>query len=93
MCIRDRFRKGTAQFEGKGSWNLRDFSTQGTVQAKDIEYSNGKLSMQNGRISAGFSVTPERFRLSSIKANLFGGDCLLYTSLRGWPVCALEAIS
>ena len=34
--------KARSQFEGKGSWNLHDFSTQGTVQAKDIEWSNGK---------------------------------------------------
>ncbi len=67
-------RKGTVQFEGKGAWSLQSFSTQGTAQAKDIEWSNGKLAMRNGRISAGFSVTPERFRVSSIKANLFGGD-------------------
>ncbi len=67
-------RKGTVQFEGKGSWNLRQFSTQGTVQGKDIEWSNGKLMTRNGRLSAGFSVTPDRVRVSSIKANLFGGD-------------------
>ncbi|MGD0790166.1 MAG: translocation/assembly module TamB domain-containing protein [Terriglobales bacterium] len=77
-------RKGTAQFEGKASWSLRDFSSQGTVQAKDIEWSNGKLSMRNGRISAGFSVTPERFRVSSIKANLFGGDLLGDADVTNW---------
>jgi translocation and assembly module TamB len=79
-----QFRKGTAHFEGKGSWNLQDFSTQGTVQAKDIEWSNGKLSMQNGRISAGFSLTPDRFRVSSIKANLFGGDLLGDADVTDW---------
>jgi hypothetical protein len=36
-------RKGTVQFEGKGFWNLRTFSTQGAVQGKDIEWANGKL--------------------------------------------------
>ena len=77
-------RKGTAQFEGKGSWNLQDFSTQGTVQAKDIEWSNGKLSMRNGRITAGFSVTPERFRVSSIKANLLGGDLTGDADVTNW---------
>ena len=79
-----QFRKGTAQFEGKGSWNLQNFSTQGTVQAKDIEWSNGKLSMQNGRISAAFSLTPERFRVSSIKANLLGGDLLGEADVTDW---------
>ncbi len=77
-------RKGTVQFEGKGSWNLRDFSTQGTVQAKDIEWSNGKLLTRNGRVNAGFSVTPDRFRFSSIKANLFGGDFGGDVDLTNW---------
>ena len=77
-------RKGKAQFEGKGSWTLQDFSTQGTVQAKDIEWSNGKLSMRNGRITAGFSVTPERLRVSSIKANLLGGDLVGDADVTNW---------
>ena len=77
-------RKGTVQFEGKGFWNLRTFSTQGAVQGKDIEWANGKLSMRNGRISAGFSITPERFRVSSIKANLFGGDLAGDVDVTNW---------
>ena len=66
--------KGAAQFEGKASWSAQTFSTDGTVQAKDLEWSNGKVSMRNGRIAAGFSLTPDRLRISSIKANLLGGD-------------------
>jgi translocation and assembly module TamB len=77
-------RKGTAQFEGKGSWSLQAFSTQGTVQARDIEWSNGKLSMRNGRFNAGFSITPDRFHVSSIKANLFGGDLLGDADVTNW---------
>ncbi len=77
-------RKGTAHFEGKASWNLQDFSTQGTVQAKDIEWSNGKLSMRNGRITTAFSVSPDRFRLSSIKANLLGGDLAGDADVTNW---------
>ncbi len=77
-------RKGTAQFEGKASWSLREFSTDGTVRAKDIDWSNGKLSTQNGRIAAGFSVTPDRFRVSSIKANLFDGDLQGDAEVTNW---------
>ncbi len=77
-------RKGTVQFEGKGSWSLQNFATQGTVQAKDIEWSNGKLSLRNGRIAAGFSVTPDRFHLSAIKANLLGGDLAGDADVTNW---------
>jgi translocation and assembly module TamB len=77
-------RKGTVQFEGKGSWSLQDFATQGTLRAKDIEWSNGKLSMRNGRIAAGFTVTPDRVRVSSIKANLLGGDVQGEADITNW---------
>ncbi|MGB0050003.1 MAG: translocation/assembly module TamB domain-containing protein, partial [Terriglobales bacterium] len=77
-------RKGTTEFVGKLSWSLQDFSTQGNVQAKDIEWSNGKVSIRNGRIAAGFAVTPVRFHLSSIKANLLGGDLQGDADVTNW---------
>jgi translocation and assembly module TamB len=83
-------RKGTAQFEGKGSWTLQDFTTEGKVQAKDIEWSNGKVVMRNGRINAGFLLTPERFHASSIKANLLGGDLQGDADVTNWQ-SSLEA--
>jgi translocation and assembly module TamB len=84
MTRQPQFRKGTAQFEGKGSWSLRDFSTQGSVQSKDLEWSNGKVSMRNGRLAAGFSVTPSRFHVSSIRANLMGGDLTGDADVTNW---------
>ena len=84
MTRQPQLHRGTVQFEGKGSWNLQTFSTQGTVQAKDLDWSNGKVSMRNGRISAGFSLTPDRFRVSAIKANLLGGDLLGDADVTNW---------
>jgi translocation and assembly module TamB len=78
------FSKGSAQFEGKVSWNLQQFSTQGTVQAKDIDWSNRKVSMRNGRVSAGFAITPERFHVFAIKANLLGGELLGDADVTNW---------
>lgn len=78
------FRKGTVQFEGKGSLNLHDFATQGTVQAKDLDWSNARVVMRNGRLAAGFSVTPDRLRVFSIKANLLGGDLFGDADVTNW---------
>lgn len=83
--LRDvQIRKGTVQIEGKGQWSLKDFSDQGTVQAKDLEWSNGKILLRNGRLNAAFAVTPDRFRVSSIKANLFGGDLAGEADVTNW---------
>ena len=79
-----QLRKGTAQFEGKGSWNIDDFSTQGTLQARDIDWSNGKLLLRNGRVAAVFFVTPQRAHFASIKGNLFGGEVTGEADITNW---------
>ena len=76
--------KGTVQFSGKGSWNLRDFSTEGMLQAKDVEWSSGKVLLRNGRGEAAFSITPAHLRISSIKANILGGDLLGDVDVTNW---------
>ena len=68
------FRKGTARAEGHGTWSLENFSAEGTLLAKDVEWSNGQLRTQSGRLGAAFSVTPQRIHVWSLKASLFGGD-------------------
>ncbi len=82
--VRTEIKKGTAQFRGKLSWSLQNFSTDGNMQAKEVEWSNGKISLQNGRIAAAFSITPERFHLSSIKANLLGGELAGDADVTNW---------
>ncbi|MGA9529511.1 MAG: translocation/assembly module TamB domain-containing protein [Terriglobales bacterium] len=76
--------KGTAQFKGRGTWSQRDFSTDGTLQAKDVDWSSGKVAMRNGRAEAAFSLTPVRLRFSSIKANLMGGELFGDADVTNW---------
>ena len=77
-------RRGTADFQGKGSWTRQAYATQGTVQAKDLEWSDRKVSLRNGRFNTAFAVTRDRFRLSSIKANLLGGDLAGEADVINW---------
>lgn len=82
--VRTEIKKGTAQLQGKISWSLQNFSADGNVQAREVDWSNGKISLQNGRIAAAFSITPERFHVSSIKANLLGGDLAGDADVTNW---------
>ena len=77
-------RRGTAQFEGKGSWSFRDFLAQGTLQAKDVDWANRNVRLQNGRLTAAFSVTPQRLYISSIRASLLGGDLRGDVDVTNW---------
>jgi translocation and assembly module TamB len=79
-----QFRRGTAELAGKGSWSLRDFSTLGTLQAKDVDWTNHNLRMQNGRLSAAFNITAQRLHISSIRASLLGGDLQGDVDVANW---------
>ncbi len=85
-------RKGDAQFQGKIAWNLQTFSTDGALQAKDVEWSNPKLTMRNGRLVAGYSLTPDRFHLSAIKANLLGGDLQGDADVINWQTSLVTSL-
>lgn len=78
------FRRGVAQFEGRGSWSLRDFSTQGTLQAKDVDWAKGNVRMSNGRLAAAFTLTPQRLHISSLRASLLGGDLQGDVDVANW---------
>jgi translocation and assembly module TamB len=67
-------RKGTASFDGKGSWNLRDFSSDGTLLVDDLDWLDNRIKVPKGRLSANYSITPQRLRLSSLKMSGLGGE-------------------
>jgi translocation and assembly module TamB len=80
-----RLRQGRAQFAGRGSWNLRTFSIEGSLDARELEFSDGKkLSVRNGRIQAGFSVDPSRLRVPTLKASLLGGSLTGDLDITNW---------
>jgi translocation and assembly module TamB len=79
-----RARKGTVQFSGTGQWNLREFSSNGTLQAKDIDWLDAKFELHNARAQTSFSVDPIRLRLSSVKVNAFGGDLAGDADITNW---------
>ncbi len=78
------FRKGSAQIQGRGFWSLRDFSLEGTLQGKDLDWVNHNVTLQNGRLSAAFSVTPQRLRLSNIRAGVMGGEMRGEVDVTNW---------
>ena len=80
-----RLRQGTTQFAGKGSWNLRTFSFEGTLDAKELEWLDGKkVSFRNGRVQSAFGVDPMRVRIPTLKASLLGGNVAGDIDVTNW---------
>jgi translocation and assembly module TamB len=84
--LRDRqLRQGIAQFAGRGTWSLREYALSGNVEARDLDWSDGKkLSMRNGRLQAAFSIDPSRLRILPLKANLLGGTVTGDVDITNW---------
>ena len=80
-----QLRQGTAQIAGKATWDLREFALSGNVDAKDLDWSDGKkLSLRNGRLQAAFTIDPTRLRISPLKANLLGGSVTGDVDITNW---------
>ncbi len=76
--------QGMAQIEGKGTWNLHDFSFAGMLQGKDLKWTGYNVKMQNGRLSAGYSITPQRLQISALRASLLGGELRGDIDIANW---------
>ena len=77
-------RKGTALIVGKGTVSLQDFSSDGTVDIKDLDWSDRAVDLRNARVSTSFAITPERLRLSSLKAAVLGGELQGDVDVTNW---------
>jgi translocation and assembly module TamB len=78
-------RRGTTQFSGKGTWNLRAFAADGNLEAKGLEWSDGKkIFLRDGRVLAAFSLDPVRLRLPALKAYLLAGTVSGDVDITNW---------
>lgn len=87
-----QIRNGVAQFQGEATWNLEGLLTDGTLVATNVEWSNPKVSIRNGRLTTGYSLTPERLHLSAIKANLLGGDLQGDADVVNWQTSLVTSL-
>ena len=67
-------RQGTLRIFGSGSWSGIVFSTNGTLQGKDVEWRSSSLRLQASSLTSRFTVNPQRVVLSDANAKLLGGE-------------------
>lgn len=77
-------RRGTANFEGKGSWNREEFSTDGTLLLTDFDWLNAKEKIEHGTLATNYSITPQRLRLTSAKMTGLGGELAGEVDVTNW---------
>ncbi len=77
-------RKGSALIVGKGTWSRQDFSADGTIEIKDLDWSDRAVNLRGAHVLAAFAVSPQRLRLTSMKAGMFGGELQGDVDVTNW---------
>jgi translocation and assembly module TamB len=77
-------RQGTLQISGSGSWSGIVFSTNGTLQGKDLEWRNSSVRLQASSLTSRFTVNPQRVELSDATAKLLGGEITGDAQVLNW---------
>ena len=76
--------RGTASFDGKGSWNSEQFATNGSLLLKDFDWLDPKEKVEHGTLATDYSITPQRLRLTSAKMTGFGGELAGELDVTNW---------
>ena len=77
-------RHGTLQIAGRGSWSRTTFSSNGTLQGKDLDWRNPSLRLQASRFNGQFTVNPQRLAVSDASAKLLGGEVTGDAQVLNW---------
>ncbi len=71
---RPELNSGSATVEGKGEWSAANFSSQGILAIRELDWKQDGLNLRDVALNAKFDLTPQRIHLREIKARLAGGE-------------------
>ncbi|MGH9512292.1 MAG: translocation/assembly module TamB domain-containing protein [Terriglobales bacterium] len=77
-------RGGVIEASGKGAWSTTDFSLIGKLEAKDLSFRNGSLTLRDATFKSGYSVDPQRILLPDIAGNILGGAVAGSAEITDW---------
>jgi len=89
IARRAEVRRGTLQADGKGSWSLRDFSTNGKLSVRELDWRNALVAFRGASMDSQYSATRQQLSLSQIQAKLLGGTVAGDADASNW----LEALA
>jgi translocation and assembly module TamB len=81
---RPDIRRGVLSATGHGEWSARDFSSQGKLVLKAVDWRDEPMGMHNAGLNTQFTFDPRRLVLSQIEASIFRGSITGDADLTGW---------
>ena len=81
---RNELREGTAEFKGTGRWSLQEFTTAGTLAARDLGWQDDHGTLKKVSASGDYSVTDDQIKLSKLQGKLLGGIFTGDAEVQNW---------
>jgi len=85
-------RGGTFTASGTGSWSAKDFSSNGKLDLREVEWRNLSVNLSKASLSSSFALSPKRITLSKLDAHVLGGNVSGDAEVSNWmaPTTALR---
>ena len=77
-------RAGVLEIQGKGSWALEQFVSDGKFFLRDVDWRGANLSLQHADLSSDFFITNQQVRLSKMDGRLLGGSAVGDMEIANW---------
>ena len=77
-------REGVADFKGAGHWSASDFSSDGSLSLREINWQNEQIAMKKASASADYSLTDQLLKLSKLQGKVFGGSFAGEAQVENW---------
>ena len=81
---RRELRGGVFTANGRGTWSMQEFSSQGKLLVNNLEWSDPSFSLANADLSAQFSVDPNRLTLTQVQSRVLGGSMSGAADITNW---------
>ncbi|PYX39604.1 MAG: hypothetical protein DMG75_00365, partial [Acidobacteria bacterium] len=77
-------RQGMVELQGKGSWSLQQFASDGSIQTRNLDFHDENISFRNASLSSQFSVNDKELKLTGLQGRLLGGAVSGDVELLNW---------
>jgi translocation and assembly module TamB len=71
---RNDLRGGTVELQGQGSWSLDQFTSNGQLSLREVDWHGEQFSLSNAAVSGDYTVSDQQLRLSKVQGRIFGGS-------------------
>ena len=65
--------QGMLELQGKGSWSLEQFASDGNIQARNLDFHDENLSVRSASFNSQFLVNDKQLKLIDLRGRLLGG--------------------